>query len=232
MLRLRRAVEATSTTASRTSSSEVRMLRELLASIVLVILPGEPEVHALVRNADFVEFGSLCDETVTQVEMESVDLRMQVNRFESLTARLPHEPLQKSFPYAQSTILLQDCKAANLTGGFQTPRANCVTFPCQGKGMHTNQIGAVPLILLGNLLLNDKTGTCDVLQRLPVLQPCCRDNREICVDEPSATLDFARELRREAKVALRCQFEQTSPRILGQFKRRNESEQLLSIYGA
>ena len=37
--------------------------------------------------------------------------------------------------------------------------------------MHTSQIGAVPLILLGNLLLSDKNGTSDALQRLPVLQP-------------------------------------------------------------
>src|SRR5262245_16239240 len=182
MLRLRRAVEATSTTASRTSSSEVRMLRELLASILLVMLLGELEAHALVRDTDFIEFGSLCDETVTQVELESVDLRMQVYRFESLTARLPHEPLQKSFPHAQPTILLQDCEAPDFTGGLESSRANCVTFPFQRKGMHASQISIVPLVRLRNLLFDDKNSTADVLQRLPMLQPCCRNNREICVD--------------------------------------------------
>ena len=53
------------------------------------------------RDADFVEFWSLRNKTVTQVELQGVNLRMQIDGFESLTARLPHEPLQKSLPDAQ-----------------------------------------------------------------------------------------------------------------------------------
>jgi len=63
-------------------------------------------------------------------------LRVQVHRFESLTARLSHEPLQQFAPQTQSTIGFQDCEAANLTGGLQTPRANCVTFPLEDKDMY------------------------------------------------------------------------------------------------
>ncbi len=134
------------------------------------------------RNADLIEFGSLGNKSVTQVELQGVDLRMQVYSLESLTARLPHEPLQKSFPDAQSTKFLEDCKAPNLTGGFQTARANCVTFRPQGQGVQTGEVGAIPLFLLGKLLFDDEDGTTDVLQRFALLQPGCRDDGEICVD--------------------------------------------------
>src|SRR6185295_7301068 len=164
MLRLRRAVQATSTTAPRTSSSEVRMLRELLASITVPMLAGDLATHTLMRDADLVEFGSLRNKTVTQVELQSVNLRVQIDGFESLTARLPHEPLQKSFPDAQSTMFPEDCEAPNLTVGFQTARANCVTFRPEGEGMQRGRVSAIPLFLLGNLLFDDENNTPDLLQ--------------------------------------------------------------------
>ena len=171
MLRLRLAVEATFTAASRTSSSDVRMLRELPTSITVLILPGDTATHALVRNTDFVEFQALGEKSVAQVELQGMDLRMQVYRFQSLTARLPHEPLQKSFPYAQSTKFLQDREATNLTGGFQTACANCVTFRREGKAMQAGRVGVIPLFLLGNPLFDDENGTADPLQRLAILPP-------------------------------------------------------------
>jgi hypothetical protein len=146
------------------------------------MLLGDLAPHTLMRDADFVEFWSLRNKTVTQVELQGVDLRMQIDGFESLTARLAHEPLQKSFPDAQSTILPQDCEAPNLTVGFQTARANCVTFRPEGQGVQASQIGTIPLFLLRNLLFHDENSTPYLLQRFAMLQPGCRGDSEICVD--------------------------------------------------
>jgi hypothetical protein len=183
------------------------MLRELLASITVPILAGDLATHALMRNTDLIEFGSLWNKGVTQVELQGVNLRMQVYSLESLTARLPHEPLQKSFPDAQSSKLLEDCKAPNLTGAFQAARANCVTFRPEREGVQAGYVSAIPLFLLGNLLFDDENGTTDVLQRFALLQPGCRDDGEICVDGSGETLDLAGELRCETKIAFRRQFQ-------------------------
>jgi hypothetical protein len=134
------------------------------------------------RNTHLVEFGPLGNKTVTEVERHGVNLRMQVYGLESLTARLRHEPLQKSFPDTQSTKFLQDCEAPNLTGGFQASRANCVTFRPEGQGVHARQVGTIPLFLLRNLLFHDENSPAYLLQRFAMLQPGCRDDSEICVD--------------------------------------------------
>ena len=109
-------------------------------------------------------------------------LRVQINRFESLTARLPHEPLQNFAPETEPPVSAEDCEAANLTVGLDAPRANCVTFPLENKGMDARQVGRIPLFGLWNPLFDDENAAPDVLQRFAVALPGRGNDGEICVD--------------------------------------------------
>jgi hypothetical protein len=80
------------------------------------------------RNAHFVEFRSLWSELMAQVELESVYLRVKKHLLHPLAARFCDEPLQQLSPQTPTTESSQNCEAANLTGGLQPARANCITF--------------------------------------------------------------------------------------------------------
>ena len=133
------------------------------------------------RNAHFVEHGSVWSEITVQVELESVYLRMEKYLFHSLTARFCDEPLQQLSPQTQTTELSQNCEAANLTGGFEPSCANCITFRGKHQGVHAVRIGVVPLVRLRNTLFDDENRAPHALQFRAVALPRGDNDCEICV---------------------------------------------------
>jgi hypothetical protein len=133
------------------------------------------------RNAHFVEYRSLWSELMTQVELESVYLRVEIYVFHPLTARLCHEPLQQLSPQTPTTEFSQNCEAANLTGGLEPARANCITFRGECQGVHALHIGIVPFIRLGDALLDDEDCAPHALDRRALALPCGDSDCEICV---------------------------------------------------
>lgn len=133
------------------------------------------------RNSHFVEYRSLWSEITVQVELESLNLRMKKYAFHSLTTRLCHEPLQQLSPQTQTTEFSQNCEAANLTGGLQPPRANCITFRGKYQGMCAVRIGVVPFVRLGNTLFYDEDRAPHALECRAVALPRGDNDCEICV---------------------------------------------------
>lgn len=133
------------------------------------------------RNAHFVEYRSLWSESVAQIELESVNLRMEKYVLHSLTARFCHEPLQQFSPQTPTTEFSQNCEAPNLTGGFEPARANCITFRGECQRMDTVNIGIVPFVGLGDALPDDKDRATHALERCAIALPCGDSDCEICV---------------------------------------------------
>lgn len=133
------------------------------------------------RDAHFVEYRSLWSETMTQVELESVYLRMKKYLFHSLTARLCHEPLQQLSTQTPTTESRQNCEAPNLTGGLQPPRANCITFRTACQSMHAVHIGTVPFVRFGDALLDDEDGAPHLLDECALALPAGDTDCEISV---------------------------------------------------
>lgn len=133
------------------------------------------------RNAHFVEYRSLWSEIMAQVELEGVYLGIEMNVFHSLSARFCHEPLQQFSPQTPTTEFSQNCEAANLTGGLQPARANCITFRGEYQRMDTVNIGIVPFVRLGDALLDDKDRAAHALERCAIALPRGDSDCEICV---------------------------------------------------
>jgi hypothetical protein len=133
------------------------------------------------RDAHFVEYRSLWSEIMVQVELEGVNLRMEIYVFHSLTARFCHEPLQQFSPQTPTTEFSQNCEAANLTGGLQPARANCITFRGECQRMDTVNIQIVPFVRLGDALLDDKDCATHALERGAIALPLGDSDCEICV---------------------------------------------------
>ena len=132
-------------------------------------------------NAHFVEYRSLWSEIMAQVELEGVYLGMEMNVFHSLSARFCHEPLQQFSPQTPTTEFSQNCEAANLTGGLQPARANCITFRGECQRVDTVHIGIVPLVPLGDALFDDKDCAAHALERCAIALPRGDSDCEICV---------------------------------------------------
>jgi hypothetical protein len=118
---------------------------------------------------------------MAQVKLESVYLRMEKYVFHSLTARFCYEPLQQLSPQTPTTEFSQNCEAANLTGGFESARANCITFRTECQSVHALNIGVVPFVPLGDSLLNDEDCTPHALDCRAIALPRGDNDCEICV---------------------------------------------------
>jgi hypothetical protein len=102
---------------------------------VSIPLPDRP-AHALVRYSDLVELRTIGPETQSLVEAGGRHLRVQVDLGEAPLDGEIHEATHDRDAGAGAAKTRQYCDATNLTGGFQAPCANRVTFclgPCSQK---------------------------------------------------------------------------------------------------
>ncbi len=133
------------------------------------------------RDAHFVEYRALWRETMVQVELQGVYLGMKKYVCHPLTLRFGHEPLQQLSPQTPPSEFSQNCEAANLTGGFQPARANCITFRRKCQCVHAMHIGVVPLVLFRDALLDDEYCAAHALERCAVELPRRGHDCQICV---------------------------------------------------
>jgi hypothetical protein len=118
---------------------------------------------------------------MAQVELESVYLRVKKDLFHPLTARFCHEPLKQLSPQTPTTEFSQNCEAANLTGGLQPARANCITFRVKCERVHALHIGVVPFVSFVNALFDDEYRAAHAFERHAIALPGRGDDCEFCV---------------------------------------------------
>jgi hypothetical protein len=151
------------------------MLRvPVLSSRSSIAVPDRP-AHALVRYPDLVEFRAFCPETQPLVESTGVRLCVQVHLGETALRCEFHEALHHGDPGPGAAVLRQYGDATNLTGGFETPCANRVTFCGDSAGVREyvrrDRVDLVPFLAFRNALFLYENSPADALDVGAVMIP-------------------------------------------------------------
>lgn len=138
------------------------------------------------RDSHLVELRTFSREAEVPVERQRMRLGVQVDPVQLSASGFLDEPSQQHRTHPAPPVGLQHCQAANLTYGFEPPRANCVTVRCPCEGVNADGVRGIPFLALWNLLFLDKYGTPDRYQQLPVQLPGRGSNREWALPDQGA----------------------------------------------
>src|SRR5512135_103301 len=143
-------------TALRYSSSVERMLVVPVTSSLDSILSRDPQGHPHVRNPTFVEDGPFGPETQPRVETFGGGLSVKIDPRESQFCGVVHEVAHDQAADSGAAVQRKYCDAADLTGGFEAARADCVTVFGERQHVPGERVDVVPLVGLGDALLFDE----------------------------------------------------------------------------